>query len=127
MSAPPAPPASPTSPQPVYQDRLARWGEVQRRAKRWHDVLAWARLAALLGLVATAYERCGSRGGSTTAVLVALVVVVALSMAVSRAAAAMGRASEAQLYYQAGLARLAGSWEVVVSDGRAFEPPQHLY
>jgi hypothetical protein len=119
--------SAPASPQPAYRERLARWGEVRRRAKRGHDLLAWARLLALLGLVAIAYERCGSRGGSNIPVLVALAVVVGLSMAVSRAAAAMARASEAELYYQAGLARLAGSWEVVVSDGRAFEPPQHLF
>jgi hypothetical protein len=123
----PAPPAAASSPLPIYQDRLGRWGEAHRRAKRWHDLLAWARLAALLGLVATAYERCGSRGGSTAAVLVALAVVVALSVAVGRAMEAMSRASEAERYYQAGLARLAGSWEVVVSDGRAFEPAQHVY
>ncbi len=92
-----------------------------------HDIVAWARLGALLLLAGTAYERCGARGGSTAAVLVALVLVVALSVAVGKAAGAIARATEAERYYQAGLARLAGSWEAVVSDGRAFEPPDHPY
>ena len=124
---PPAASSPPASPRPAYEERLVRWASARQRAKRVHDILAWARVAALLALVATAYERCGSRGGSTVAVLVTLALVIALSMAVGRAAAAMARASEAERYYQAGLARLSGSWEAVVSDGRPYEPADHTY
>ena len=124
---PQPPPATSSSPRPAYEERLARWGGVHRRAKRVHDLLAWARLGALIALVVTAYERCGARGGSTVAVLTALVLVVALSVAVGKAAAAIARATEAERYYQAGLARLAGSWEAVVSEGRAYEPAEHPY
>ena len=121
------PPASSSSPRPAYEERLARWGAVHRRARRVRDILAWTRLGALVALVVTSYERCGSRGGSTVAVLAALVLVVALSLAVGKAAAAIARAAEAERYYQAGLARLAGSWEAVVSEGRAYEPAEHPY
>src|SRR5687767_13120627 len=123
----PPPPASSTSPRPAYEERLARWGGARRRARKIHDVIAWARLAALLALAGTAYERCGGRGGSTAVVVGALLLVVALSVAVGKAAAAIARATEAERYYQAGMARLSGSWEAVVSDGRAYEPAQHPF
>ena len=100
---------------------------MRQRARRVHDLLAWIRLIALVALVVLAYQRCGARSGSTAAVLVALGLVVLLSVAVGRAAAAIARATEAERYYQAGLARLSGSWEAVVSDGRAYEPAQHPY
>ncbi len=119
--------SSPASPRPVYEHRLARWEATGRRARRIHDLLAWARVAALLALVATAYQRCGSRGGSSLVVLGALALVVALSVAVGRAAAAVARAGEAARYFQAGLARLSGQWQEVVSDGRLFEPADHPY
>jgi hypothetical protein len=124
-----APPAasSALSPKPVYEERLQRWSQARRRAQRVHDLLAWARLAALLALVATAYQRCGDRSGSTVAVLVALALAVALSVAVGMAARAIIRTTQAERYYQAGLARLQGSWEAVVSDGRLFEPASHPY
>ncbi len=123
----PSPASLSPSPRPVYEERLARWGKARQRTQRLHNALAWGRLAALLGLIGTAYERCGSRGGSTAAVLIALALVVALSVAVGMVARAIVRTTEAERYYQAGLARLQGSWDAVVSDGRVFEPVDHPY
>jgi MutS domain V len=110
-----------------YEQRLAACAVASKRAQRIHDWLAWGRVAALVAIIATGYERCGGRGGSTYAVLGAIAVFVALMVAVARAAANLGRVGEAERYYQRGLQRLAGDPQAAVSDGKAFEPAEHLY
>jgi hypothetical protein len=92
-----------------------------------HDAVAWARVAALVLLAATAYTRCGGRGGSTLAVVLVGVVVVALFVAVSAMARRLHRAMDAERYYEAGLGRLAGRVPQGVADGRAFEPKDHAF
>jgi hypothetical protein len=85
---------------------------VRRRAQRWHDALAWGRVAALLAFAVTGYARCNSQStqnsAKTLAVLVSAAAVVAFFIAVSRAAARLARAEDAERYYEAGLGRLAG-------------------
>jgi hypothetical protein len=95
---------------------------VRARAQRWHDGLAWGRVAALLALALTWYERCGSHDGSATAktliVLATGALVVGLSVAVSAAARRLARAADALGYYEAGLSRLAGK----LPDATAYVP-----
>jgi hypothetical protein len=92
---------------------------VRARAQRWHDGLAWGRVAALLALALTWYERCGSHDGSagpkTVLVLATGALVVGLSFAVSAAARRLARAADALGYYEAGLARLTGKLPVAAS------------
>ena len=113
------PPAPAPSPREQYEQRLVACAVARKRAQRIHDWLAWARVASLVAIIATGYERCGGRGGSTYAVLGAIAVFVALMVAVGRAAANLGRVGEAERYYQAGLQRLAGDLTAAVSDGKA--------
>ena len=115
------------SPRAQYDQRLSACAVVRKRAQRIHDWLAWARVASLVAIIVTGYERCGGRGGSTYAVLGAIAVFVALMVAVGRAAANLGRVGEAERYYQAGLQRLAGDLSAAVSDGKSHEPADHLY
>jgi hypothetical protein len=122
MSSTPAP-----SPRAQYEQRLSACAIARKRAQRIHDWLAWARVASLVAIIATGYERCGGRGGSTYAVLGAIAVFVALMVAVARAAANLGRVGEAERYYQAGLRRLDGDPSAAVSDGKSHEPADHLY
>jgi hypothetical protein len=121
------PPSTAPSPRSQYEQRLSACAVVRKRAQRIHDWLAWARVGSLVAILATGYERCGGRGGSTYAVLGAIAVFVALMVAVGRAAANLGRVGEAERYYQAGLRRLSGDLSAVVSDGKSHEPADHLY
>ena len=94
------------------------------RTQRWHDGLAWGRVAALLALAVTGYARCGSHAGNDTgktlAVVASAVLVVALSLAVAQAARRLARAQDAERYYTAGLGRLAGN---LVPQGTAIGAP----
>src|SRR5215213_9735542 len=102
---------TPPSPAAEYEQRLRACAEARKRAQRIHDWLAWARIAAIVAVFATGYERCGGRGGSTYAVLGAIAGFVILVIAVGRAARNLGVVGEAERYYQAGLRRLAGDPE----------------
>jgi hypothetical protein len=105
---------------------LTDWTAARQRAQRWHDGLAWARVAALLALALTWYERCGSHGPGATAktvvVLTTGALVVALFAAVAAAARRLARATDAQDYYQAGLGRLAGKLpEATVGGDKSYQ------
>ena len=117
------------TPRAAYQERLSVCAAGHRRAKRTHDVLAWARVAALLAIVGTSYERCGGKGGSTLAVAISWAAFVVLWVAIGRALRKLGQLSEAERYYQLGLARLDGSDEGFPGEdqGRQFEPTDHPY
>jgi hypothetical protein len=117
----------PPSPVDRYRAALRKWEILRARAQRWHDALAWARVVALVLLAATAYTRCGGRGGSTLAVLLTLALVIALWIAVSTAARRLARAADAQRYYEAGLGRLEGHFPPGAADGRGFEPDGHAF
>jgi hypothetical protein len=119
---------SPDHPARDYEQRVAACAVAHRRAKRLHDLLAWMRLGALLAIVGTSYERCGSGGGgSTAAVWLSWALFVALWVAIGAATRKLGQVAEAERYYRLGLARLAGSEEGHPFDGRRFEPALHPY
>src|SRR5687768_9560664 len=110
------------TPRLAYEKRLSVCAEAHRRAKRTHDVVAWARVAALLGIVGTSYVSCGGSGGSVAPVVVSLLVFIALNVAMGRAVRRLAELGEAERYYQLGLARLDGKAEGFPFDGRSFEP-----
>jgi hypothetical protein len=121
------PHSSPDRPRQDYEQRVAACADAHRTAKRLHDLLAWTRLAALLAIVGTSYERCGSRGGSTVAVLLSWAAFIALWAAIGAATRKLGQVGEAERYYRLGLARLAGGEEGHPFDGKRFEPAEHPY
>jgi hypothetical protein len=115
----PLPATPPQSPRSRYEACLAQWTLVRARAQRWHDGLAWGRVAALLALALTWYERCGTHDGSagakTLIVIATGALVVGLSFAVSAAAQRLARAADALGYYEGGLARVAGKLPVATA------------
>jgi hypothetical protein len=120
--------SSPDRPQHDYEQRVAACADAHRRAKRRHDLLAWTRVGALLAILGTSYERCGSGGGgSTAAVLLSWAAFIALWAAIGAATRKLGQVAEAERYYRLGLSRLAGGEEGHPFDGKRFEPAEHPY